>query len=349
MPRARIKDVAVVARVSTATVSHVINKTRYVSTATQNRVLAAIEELGYQPSASAQSLASNRSRIVGVVFSDITNPFFPSLFRGIEDTLSTVGYDLILANTGEKPKEQESVLSTLFSRSVDGLIIAPTGSPSEMLKKLVKDQTPIVLVDRKDGELDLPIVGVNNETISFDAIRHLIEDGHKNIGMIMGIEDVSTSVERLNGYIRALEHSGIEVDDAYIYKGYSRYDDGLIGAEKLLSNHREISAIFTTNNFMTLGALHAIRNLGLRCPDDIGVIGFDDHDWADIFTPPLTVVWQPTYELGQAAATLLEKMMRNGETTLESKILPARLIVRSSCSLKCHGQNVEASMNASRG
>jgi len=337
MPRPSIHDVAVHANVSIATVSHVINETRFVSVETRQRVLDAIEVLGYHPSASARSLASNKTNIVGVVFSDITNPFFPSVFKGIEDQLVASGYDLLLANTAEKSEKQEAALKTMFARQVDGLLLAPTGKPSETLEALVKDKTPVVLIDRRDPNWDLPLVSINNEEASFEAVKHLIEDGHTHIGFIMGIESISTSIERFNGYKRALETYGIPYNPDYLYQGKSTLEDGLSGVKHILAHQKQVSAIFTTNNMMTLGALNALKGLRIRVPEDIGLIGFDDHDWADIFTPPITVVSQPTYELGEAAASLLERMMQNEDEIREPvhQVLEAKLIRRASCSARC--------------
>lgn len=337
MGRPSIRDVAREAGVSTATVSHVINNTRFVSPATRLLVVEAIEKLGYLPSSSARSLASNRSRIVGVIFSELINPFYASVYKGLEDTLSAAGFDIILANTGERPERQETALETLFARNVDGLILAPTGNPSKMLDKLIEDRTPVVTFDRRVPEYDLPYVGINNEAAAYEAVCHLIKDGHRRIGLISGLEKIHNSVERRNGYIRALQEHDLDVDPCLIYHGDSQQRSGFEGARGLLSCSNTPTALFVTNNLMTLGALHALREMGLRCPEDVGLVGFDDHDWADIFTPPITTVRQPTYELGRTAAQLLVQSIEEraeGNLPRES-ILPTSLIVRGSCSSRC--------------
>lgn len=341
MKRPNIQEVASLAGVSTATVSHVINKTRFVSPEVQSRVLAAIEKIGYYPSSSARSLASNKSCIVGVVFSEIINPFYTSAYRGIEVELSKAGYDIILANTGEDPNKQESSLKALFSRSVDGLILAPSNRPSAMLDRLMDDKVPIVLFDRWDK--DIPSVIVDNEDAAYKGVSHLIGDGHRRIGLISGRETIVTSIERKEGYFRALREHGLEIDGQLIFQGNSLQESGHEGARLLLSLEDRPSAIFCTNNLMTLGALHAIRELKLRCPEDIAFVGFDDHEWADIFSPPLTVLSQPTYEMGRRAAQMLVKMMEGESSEIKRKkqVFGAELVVRGSCSPECLGKYMQ--------
>lgn len=332
-----IRDVAIRAGVSTATVSHIINQTRYVSDETRKKVLDAIDELDYYPSKLARGLANNKSQTIGIVFSDIANPHFTQIFKGIEKYFTSVGYDLILANTAENPKTQEEVLTSMLSRSVDGLIIAPAGHPSGKLRLIKEKGLPIVLVDRGDPEIDLPLVGVDNQSAVYRAACHLFADGHSRIGLVLGLKNISTTEERLAGFIQALEENGISQDPGLIYWGDSSLESGYLGAKELLSTTPRPTAIFCTNNLMALGALHGIRELGLECPQDIGMIGFDDHFWADIFTPPLTVIAQPTSEMGKTAAELLHNYITVGIPELiPNRInMEARLIIRGSCSLTC--------------
>jgi len=335
-----IQDVAKRAGVSTATVSHIINQTRFVSDETRKKVMDAIEELDYYPSKLARGLASNKSQTIGIVFSDIANPHFTQIFKGIEEYFYSIGYDLILANTSENPKTQEDALASLLSRSVDGLLVAPAGHPSKKMKFIREKGLPIVLLDRGDPETDLPMVGVNNHSAVYQAANHLIEDHHSRIGLILGLKNISTTGERLNGYMQAIKEHGISQDQSLIFWGDSSLDSGYRGAMELLSLSPRPSAIFCTNNLMSLGALHAMRELGLNCPQDIGMIGFDDHFWADIFTPPLTVISQPTFELGRTAAQLLHQYILEGmpEPVPQRVNLEARLIIRGSCSTNCYNR-----------
>lgn len=332
-----INDVAKLAGVSTATVSHVVNDTRFVSAKTKLKVLEAIDSLGYFPSAVARGLASNKSKIVGIVFSDISNPFFTSVYKGIESFLVEQGYELTLANTSEVDATQEIVLNTMFSRQIDGLIIAPTGQGSPMLERIISSDIAVVMIDRGMPSHDVSIVRLDNERASFEATAHLIEDGHSKIGLILGLSAVDTTKARLRGYKKALDVYNIPLNQAYIIGGQSRKKGGYQSTCSLMNLPDPPTAIFSTNNLMTLGTLHAFRDLGLQVPTDVGLIGFDDHDWADIFIPPLTVVSQPTFEMGVEAAKMLTQMMKGDkeDDLLELKVLKGKLITRGSCSEHC--------------
>ncbi|MEW5958769.1 MAG: LacI family DNA-binding transcriptional regulator [Chloroflexota bacterium] len=353
MVRVRIKDVAEHAGVSTATVSHVINRTRFVREETRHRVLEAIEVLNYQPSALARGLATNSTQTIGLIISDIANPFFTAVARGIQDEVHQHGYHTIFCNTDEEPAREAEYLRLLSARQIDGLIIAPTGVRSERLIRMNEAGLPIVLLDRETTpELEAPLVGVDNEGGTYQAIKYLIGLGHRKIAILVGLQTISTQLKRFNGYKRALQEAGLTIDqELVIYADSRSYDNQLSILEtppprfltnnqmtpaayhvlqKVLDSPNLPTAIFITNNEMMVGALHALKESGIRCPEDISVISFDDHGWAPIFTPPLTVVRQPTYELGQRAARLLMKLLNNEE--FEPPIpLPVELIIRESC------------------
>lgn len=340
MQKPSIKDVAEYAGVSTATVSHVINKTRFVSDSTTKKVRDAIKALGYIPSAAARGLASKQSRIIGVVFSDISNPFFTSVYKGIEFELSKHGYELTLANTGEQDEIQEMVLNTMLSREVDGLILAPTGKESKGINQIAQMNIPIVMLDRRGPYHNIPLVSLDNVGAAYEATSHLIEDGHSKIGIVVGLADVDTTKFRLEGFCSALEDHNLVCEQLYIRDGNSRIEGGYRAVEDLYRLPDPPTALFITNNLMTLGALHAIRDLGLKCPEDVGIIGFDDHDWADIFLPPLTVIRQPTFRMGAMAASMLIEML-SGERKQDVinkniETFSGELIVRGSCSTNCH-------------
>ena len=352
MARVRIKDVAEKAGVSTATVSHVINQTRFVTEETRRRVLDAIETLNYQPSAIARGLATNSTLTVGLIVSDITNPFFTAVARGVEDETLYQGYHAIFCNTDEDPAREDEYLRLLSARQIDGLIIAPTGVRSERLLRMAEANTPIVLLDRNTPDIDAPLVEVNNEDGAYQATRYLIELGHRRIGVLMGLETISTQVIRANGYRRALQEAGLTVDESLIacaaphfYKNQppnsatsppntltnlQMTPSAYQALHQLLDLPNRPTAIFVTNNQMTLGALHALKERNLRCPEDISVMSFDDHDWAPLFSPPLTVVRQPTYGLGQTAAKLLMQLI-NGDKVSSPPPLATELIIRESC------------------
>ncbi len=351
MARPSSKDVAERAGVSIATVSHVINGTRFVSDETRQRVLEAIEALNYRPNAIARGLVTNSTRTVGLVVSDITNPFFTAVARGVEDAMISERYNTIFCNTDEEAERETEYLHLLATQQIDGLIIAPTGVYSEALLALAASGVPIVQLDRRSPGLDAPMVGVNNEDGAYQAIRFLIDLGHRRIACLVGLDAVSTQVERLAGWQRALREAGLPVDEALVVHADPRFY-GILPDEAgtvvkpaphqqpmpsafeallhLLQSANPPSAVFVASNQMTMGTLYAFRERGLRCPDDVSLISFDDHDWAPLFSPPLTVVRQPTYRLGQTAAHLLMQMIR-GETVESPPPLAVELVVRASC------------------
>ncbi len=352
MARVNIRDVADRAGVSTATVSHVINQTRFVSDETRRKVLEAVEALNYHPSAIARGLATNTTQTIGLIISDITNPFFTAVARGVEDEFTQYGYHTIFCNTDEDPAREDEYLRLLFAHQIDGLIIAPTGFPSDRLAHMAEADVPIVLLDRGAPNLTAPLVEVDNECGAYVATRYLIELGHRRIGILTGMETISTLNMRVNGYKRALQEAGIPIDQTLIIRADPRFhknqlyqnDSLMLGSitnlqmtpnaflalQKLLDLPDRPTALFVTNNQMTLGTLHAFRERKLRCPDDISLVSFDDHDWAPLFEPPLTVVRQPTYQLGQTAAKLLLKLINHQEVEYPTP-LPVELVVRESC------------------
>ncbi|MBI1877016.1 MAG: LacI family DNA-binding transcriptional regulator [Chloroflexi bacterium] len=352
MARVNIKHVAHQAGVSTATVSHVINQTRFVREETRHKVLEAIGALNYQPSTIARGLATKSTQTIGLVIADITNPFFTAVARGVEDRINQHGYHTIFCNTDEDPRREDEYLRLLFGRQVDGLIIAPTGVHSEYLSRLAEVDTPIVLLDRATPGIEAPLVGVDNEGGAYQATRYLIELGHRRIAVLMGIETISTLRARVEGYKRALHETDIPIDEELIVQADPRFYDVhpyLPGAllSRVSSNHQNLpsaydavqklldvpnrpSALFVANNQMTLGAFYALKERRLSVPEDISLIGFDDHYWAPLFSPFLTVVRQPTYLLGQIAATLLMKLINCQEFEKPSP-LPVELIIRESC------------------
>jgi LacI family transcriptional regulator len=339
--RPTISDVAKLANVSIATVSHVINGTRFVTDDTRKLVINAIEQLNYRPSALAKGLASNRTRLVGVVLSDINNPLFRNIFKTIESELFEAEYDLILANTGEDVERQHSILEALLSRQVDGLIVAPNYGTSQARNPLHHAGIPVVMIDRLSQDSQFPTITVNNEQITYEAIRHLISDGHERIAFIGGLMDahggVSTVAQRLQGFRRAMEESELQLpDDRIFVQGKARQSDGYAAALQILQTNPRPTALFTTNILLLLGVLQALQELRLRCPEDIGLISFDHDHWTDIYMPPITLIKQPTDTIGVTAVRQLISMMTSGSPLEESEQdLACEFLVRGSCSPQC--------------
>src|SRR5712691_5546354 len=328
-----VHDVARRAGVSTSTVSHVVNNTRFVSGELRARVLAAMRELAYTPNAAARMLTLKRSRTIGLIVSDIRNPFFASVARGVEDVAQEQGYTLVLCNSDESAERETACLNALETRAVDGVLLASAGVADEHLARLVRAGFPIVLVDRDLPELGAPAVLLDNEGAAYSAVRHLITRGHRRIAMLSGRAAISTTTERIAGYRRALQEAGIDMDDRLVVSGASTSEGGAIAANAVLDVNEPPSAIFSGNNLMGIGALQTIVNRGQVVPDDIALVGFDDFPfpWSDAFRPHLTTIAQPTYELGRRAAEILVARLRGTKSDpVERVILEGKLVVRES-------------------
>jgi LacI family transcriptional regulator len=310
----------------------VLNGTRVVSDDLRDRVLEALQELHYEPNAVARSLKLKRSNSLGLVISDIGNPFFTAVVRGVEDVARQRGFALILCNSDEDPVKEAEYLRILASRRVDGLILAPAGERHDYLARLARSHFPLVFLDREVPDLDVPAVVLDGENAAHTAVRHLIEHGHRRIGMVAGRPRISTTVARIAGYRRALAEAGIAEDDRLIVSGGSRTEEAHAAAATLLEQDPRPTAFFVANNLMTIGTVEAIQERGLSIPDDVALVGFDDFSWADVFRPRLTTVAQPTYELGRRAAELLVRRIEGDvEGTARRVVLKGRLIVRESC------------------
>jgi DNA-binding LacI/PurR family transcriptional regulator len=327
-----IKDVAKRAGVSPATVSYVLNQTRFVSPATEARVRQAIRELNYQPNHIARSLRARRTMTVGMIMSDITNPFFADIVRGAEDVLSEKHYSLILCNTDEAPERELATLQLLRQKKVDGLIVVATGHNVAPLYEVNALGLPVVLVDRQLPGDQLDTVVVDNQAGAYQATRHLLELGHRRIGLIIGLQGISTTMQRRRGYELALQDYGLAPDPTLIQEGHSTIEGGAAAAETLLDLNPPPTALFATNNLMTIGVFLTIKQRRLRCPQDIAVVGFDDMVWLSVFTPGVTTVVQPSYEIGQRAAhLLLDRMTGKSPHTPRVIMLAPQLIIRESC------------------
>ena len=327
-----ISDVARHAGVSPATVSRVIQGASNVRPATRERVQRAIEELGYVPSAAAQSLRSKRTRSLALVVSDITNPFWTTIARGVEDEAQKQGYSVLLCNTDENLTKQLGYLDLLIRQQVDGVIIAPYDSDARHLDKLRQRSIPTVLIDRR-------IEGWNIDSVYGDSIsgaralvRHLIGLGHTKIAVVSGPANTSTAEDRIAGYCLALTEAGLPCDPRLILRGEFRSDMGQALTHKLLDEGLDPSAIFATNNAIAMGVIDALGARGLRIPQDIALVSFDDLPNTSHLFPFLTVVTQPAYDMGVNAAQLLLSRL-NSEVPLRPRqvVLPTRLVIRHSC------------------
>jgi LacI family transcriptional regulator len=332
---ATIKDVAQDAGVSTATVSHVLNGTRPVSKELAERVRKSVAKLDYHPDRVARSLRTQRTHAIGLIVSDISNPFFSVLVRGAEDAASELGYSIMISNTDEDPKKERLHVTALRQRRIDGLLIAPTDGADENVRLLEASGIPFVFVDRRIEGVRATSVLSDNVGGAYAATQHLLEHGHKRIGIILGLVRTSTSRERHQGYRAALEEAGAAEEASLVVRGDYRIAGGLQACNELLDLPNPPTAIFSLNNLMAIGVLSAIRERGMRFPDDVSLISFDSPWWMDhVMSPALTYVGQEPYEIGQRAMHRLARTIDSEEQEPIEEVIriPTRLEIRDSVS-----------------
>jgi len=332
MKRATISDVAKLAGVSKSTVSHVLNDTRFVEGETKARVLRAIAQLNFRPSKIAQSLTTNKTHTIGIIVSDITNHYFGELIRSIEVVLETANYSLVVCNTDEQLERERHYLNLLTSQQVDAIIAAATSQHWDELSVTYLKNIPTVFLDRKFDELgESPFVGADNQGGAYAGTEHLIQCGYRNIGILAGFQRLSSMRERLQGYKDALSRHRIPVRDEWIAYSELSVAGGYQAAKQLLTLPERPEALMISNNFLSLGTLMAIRELGLNVPHDVALVGFDDHPWAAVSCPPLTVVRQPVGLLGKTAAEMALALLNDSPLDESQVILECELVVRESC------------------
>lgn len=303
-----IKDVAKRAGVSVGTVSNVLSGSANVAAERRARVYAAIESLDYHPNYIARSLKARSTKTLGLIISDITNPFFPQVVRGAEDSAFQHGYLLITFNTDDQAEREKQILSLLRSRRVDGvlLVVAPSADGDvSHIRKTEESGIPIVCLDRIPPGVALDSVSVDNVAAAQLCVRHLISRGYRRIGIIAGGLILQTARDRLDGYKAALREAGIEIDPELILEGNFRQTTGYRLGKSLLLRHNPPTALFVSNGMMAAGVVQALEEAGFRCPGDMAMVCFDDLPFSDVFKPHLTSLAQPAYQMGYEAAQLL--------------------------------------------
>lgn len=310
-----------------------------MSPRTRAKVLQAIEELGYVPNSLARSFALQRTKTIGLVITDITNPFFTTLARGVEDTAAKNHFSVIFCNTDENPEKEALYLELLAGKRVDGVILAPASRKKHSLKSLLARGIPVVLVDREvEGlhQMDVDIVKGDSVYGAYILTKHLVGLGHRRIGIIVGNKEISTAEDRVLGYRRALEEAGIPVDESLIRFATYSEEGGYREAKSLLACGNRPTAIFGGNNFIALGVVAAVKELGLRIPEDIALVCFEDIDFISKFAPFFTVVVQPAYSMGVIATELLIRRIEGQDKVRERRevVLKPELIVRESAGEK---------------
>jgi DNA-binding LacI/PurR family transcriptional regulator len=330
-----IKEVADLAGVSIGTVSHVISGAVPVSDQLRRKVQAAIRTLDYHPNHIARSLKTSKTRTLGIIVPDMTIPFFPKLIRGAESAARKQDYSVIAVNSDDDPARQKEVMSLLRSQRVEGvlLVIAAGQGSLAQVPKLIASGIPIVCLDRIPDRMEIDSVCVEDCAAADMGVTHLLAGGYKRIAIITGPLALKNEQERLRGYRNALERAGVTVEKSLIWEGDLNQENVMQLCRKRLMNAKlDITALFTTNGVTGLGALRGIYACGLKTPDDIAFVTFDELTSEDLFRPAITAVVQPAYDIGfRATEILLDRI--TGKNANESKVairLPAELHVRES-------------------
>jgi LacI family transcriptional regulator len=329
-PKITIIDVAAQAGVSYGTVSRVINNDVHVRPETRERVREAMQRLGFVVNRQARSLAGGKTNAIGVLVPDLGTGYIGEIIRGIDAELSLANLDLILYTTHRTASKESGYVANLATGMVDGLLLVLPRSPADYIGTLTQRIFPFVLIDHQGTSRDCPAVGATNWQGAYNATEHLIELGHQRIGFITGSMDLGCAEDRLAGYQSALRTHHIAEAPELIYEGTFFQPDGYAGTSALLDLSDPPTAIFASNDVMAMGAMDAVRNRGLRVPDDISIIGFDDIPQASLVRPALTTVNQPLEKMGRVAAQMLIDMLKNPEKDFNRVELPTELVVRGS-------------------
>lgn len=329
-----MRDVARLAGVSTSTVSAVVNESVVVSPKRKERVLAAMSALDYQPDAIARSLKTGRSNAIGVIVPDITNAFYPEVIRGIEVAAQAAGYSVLLCDSSEDRAIEERHFSALFSRRVDGVILACCVN-SRANELVARRNIPVIFIDRLPPSRAVNSVCTDNVAAGQLAAEHLIGLGHKRIGMLAGHLGLSPHHDRLEGFRKAMQEAHLPILNEYLLAGNVQVDDGVEGGHRLLGLPNPPTAILASNNKLLLGVLQAVEERNLSIPKDLSVLGFDDYLWNMHFSPGLTAVAQLTGDIGRRSFELLHQLIQNPPDDSAAPmhvLIPAELRIRNSTS-----------------
>lgn len=322
-----IKDVAIEAGVSTATVSRVLSNKPYITSGVRDRVLAAVQKLGYRPNQVARSLRSQQSTIIGLIVSDICSPFFTAVSRAVEDCAYEQGYSVFLCNTDGDEKKELKYLHEMYDKNVAGVIISPTKKTCDNFNKLTIN-IPTVVYDRTVPGSDVDNITIDNMDAAYHLTKHLITNGYHRIAGIFCNE--ITGLQRREGFEKAIKEANLEQSQSVMTQ--TKISRGYDATIKLLNLTPRPDAILATDNIVLEGALHSIIELGLKIPNDVALAGFDDASWMTLVQPPITVVRQPTDEIGRMAVDLIMRRIEVPTRPPIQIILKSQLIIRGSSS-----------------
>jgi len=333
---ASIYDVARESAVSVFTVSAVVNNKSHVGKKLRDRVEEAIRKLNYRPNLIARSLAKQRTHTIGMIVPDIANPFFPMVVRGAEDAAQKHGYNLLLCNSDDSLDKEESAIELLLSKRVDGILLTKAAeSFRPAVRQMIKDaNVPFVLVMRTYPALTKDAVITDDYQGAYDAVCHLARAGRRRIGLISGPLKVSNAMARWQGFHDALKTQGLAFEPQLVIEGDYRIESGFRAGHALLSHHPD--GVYVANHLMTIGLLRAAEEMGLSCPDDFGLVSFDDYPWLGVFRPRLTTVELPKHQLGSEAAELLIERITGSKRKAVVRKLQPELRIRESCGFGLH-------------
>ncbi|MHB1021887.1 MAG: LacI family DNA-binding transcriptional regulator [Acidobacteriaceae bacterium] len=325
-----IKEVAKLARVSTATVSRTINGSDKVTPKTAERVRRAIESLDYYPNHNARALGSGRSRIYGLIISDITNPFFPDLVKGFEDVAVKHGMEVIVANTGYSSDRMKICVQRMLERKVDGVAIMTSEMDKHLIQEFSKRGIPLVFLDT-----GTPGAGVSNISIDYSegihqAVEHLVELNHKHIGFIAGPMELASARTRKNAFLKAMQQSGMRVNPKLIQEGNHKIEGGYAAMERLIEMSDKVTAVLSSNDLTAIGAIRALQHHHLQIPEDISIVGFDDIEISTYLHPALTTVKLSRIEIATHAFNALHAANQRLDKQGSSYAIQPQLVVRES-------------------
>ena len=327
---ATMKDVAQLAGVSTATVSRALMNPEKVSVSTRKRVETAVLEAGYSPNTLARNLRRNESKTIITIVPDICDPYFAEIIRGIEDAAVENDYLVLLGDSGQQKKRESSFVNLVLTKQADGMLLLGTDYPFDVSKAEQKNLPPMVMACEFAPELELPTVHIDNLTSAFEAVNYLAQLGHKRIAQISGPTSATLCQFRQQGYQQALRRAGVTMNPAYSTVGDFTFEAGAQAVRQLLALPEQPTAIFCHNDAMAIGAIQEAKKLGLRVPQDLSIVGFDDIQFAQYCDPPLTTISQPRYEIGRQAMLMMLDLLKGNDVQAGSRLLEAKLVVRGS-------------------
>jgi LacI family transcriptional regulator len=329
---ASIKDVAKEAGVSIATVSRVLNDVDVVNEETKKKVKDAIVKLGYRPNIVARSLKTQRTRTVGILIPDISSQIYPEIVRGTEDVANIYDYNIILCNSDSDLEKEKEYLRVLKEKMVDGVLYMSSSLEPEIVALIKELELPTVLVETTDREKTFPSVTIDNREAAYDAVTHMLNRGDKKIAYIGVHKDaVNAAAARYFGYEDALKENNIAISEELIHFGEVKAKEGYEGVLEILEKAGEIDGLFCASDEIAMGAINALREKGLRVPEDVDVIGFDNIYTSSLFYPKLTTVAQPMYDMGSVGMRMLIKLINKKDLEEKNYVLPYEVIERDSC------------------